>query len=113
MFHSTTNGTRARSLAWQILAVICAVNYFAFRTELFAEEFEQNHPQIPGCAGQAAFTLPSLNWETFDKDNASKAFVVDPQIRLLVVGSLPPIVIPAPAEFTTSGPVRDKSPPTS
>ncbi len=109
----TTNGVRARPLAWQILAFICAVNYLAFRAELFEEEYEQSHPPVLGCAGQPAITLPSLNWETFDKDNASKAFVIDPQIRLLIAGTVPHISIPAPAERPAAGPVRDKSPPTA
>ncbi len=112
MFHSTTNGARVRQRAWQILAFICAMDYLAFRAELFEDEYEQSHPQLAGCRGELTITLPSLNWETFDKDNASKAFVVDPEIRLLVVGSLPHVTIPAPAERPAAGLVRDKSPPT-
>ncbi len=93
---------------FRAVAVLLASNYFAFQVELFEEEYEANHPQP---AGTVAFGAPTLNWESFDKDNAPKAFVFDAGLRvefLFVFRSSTVQVLPPhfPCE-----PVRDKSPP--
>jgi hypothetical protein len=93
------------------VALVLAWNYFAFRVELFDDENEENHPSIDPYSHQQSFTPSTLNWETFDKDNAPKALriVVDPQIELILR------VAPEPARvvFLTGqdNPIRDKSPP--
>ena len=64
---------------FKFIAMLIAMNYFAFRVELFDEEYDQNHPNhVSG----AALSASSLNWETFDKDNAPQAFVIDAEIRI-------------------------------
>jgi len=95
----------------QLLALLIACNYFAFRTELFSDEYEENHPTVP--AGIQAFTQSSLNWETFDKDNASKAFTISVDPVVVFLSRVPPApVVPSPVA-APAGPVRDKSPPSS
>jgi hypothetical protein len=90
------------------MALIVALNYFAFRTELCEEEYEQNHPEH---SDTVSFTLFSVNWETFDKDNAPKAFTVnvDPQVEFLFAVTAPLQV--SKLSFQPFQPVRDKSPP--
>jgi hypothetical protein len=99
---------RRRSLS-QLLAVLIACNYFAFRVELFPDENEDNHPGL--FTGVASFTQPALNWETFDKDNAPKAFtiLVDPQIIFITIFESP--LQTDRYTFEPYQPVRDKSPP--
>src|SRR5258708_18792176 len=68
-----------RSLSYRSLSLLIALNYFAFRVELFKDEEVQNHIQ-PSTADSIA---PStLNWESFDKDNAPKAFTFDCEIQI-------------------------------
>jgi len=98
-------------IAWRIFSLIFAFNYFAFRTELFSEEYEQNHPATDPYTHHIAFSLPSLNWETFDKDNAPKAITVTPWVSLELVSITPseallPKAIPQQIQI-----IRDKSPP--
>lgn len=102
-----------QKLVWRIFYFIFAFNYFAFRTELFDEEFEQNNPVSDQFTHQAAFSLPSLNWETFDKDNAPKAITVTPWLSLELVSittneTLLHNIIPQQKQI-----IRDKSPPRS
>lgn len=96
--------------AYRCFCIVFALSYLAFRAEIFEEEYEQNHPVFPSTI---AFNFLSLNWETFDKDNAPKAFVFDASTDIQVIGSLP-------QQFHTFVPfleafqlVRDKSPPGS
>jgi hypothetical protein len=100
-----------QKLVWRIFSFIFAFNYFAFRTELIDEEFEQNNPVSDQFSHQASFSLPSLNWETFDKDNAPKAITVTPWISLELVSTatsenLLLNIIPQQKQI-----IRDKSPP--
>ena len=95
----------------QFFAVLLACNYFAFRTEIFSEEFERNHPPIDPCSGRAVLNLPSLNWETFDKDNAPKAITVIPEFFLLRIGPVPEEQLPTIPSTRLQHRVRDKSPP--
>ncbi len=91
-----------------IVALTLAVVYFLFQVEPFEEEFLENHR---GPADELAFAKPSVNWESFDKSNAPKAFTVDPCIAihiLQVVSIVNEILDPY---SPPSHPVRDKSPP--
>ena len=99
--------------AWQIFTLVFAWNYFAFRVELFDDEYEQNHPAPTPASEGPAFSLPSLTWETFDKDNAPKAVRVEPVITLTLLAGTPDEqfhfrVIPRHYQL-----IRDKSPPSS
>ena len=102
----------ARKALWHFvqraIALVLAWNYFSFQVELFEWEYQANHLQP---AGTLAIGAPWLNWESFDKSNAPKAFVFDPQLRieLLFVSSLPLIAVFLPEK--PYEPVRDKSPP--
>ena len=94
-----------------IVALLVACNYFAFRVELFPEEDEQNHPVRDCFARTAVFTVPTVTWESFDKDNAAKALTIRVWSGLGLVAVVPPpAALPAPA-FVFPHPVRDKSPP--
>ena len=94
---------------FQIVAFGLAVNYFSFQVEFDEEEYLANHRQL---FDTLSFARPSVSWETFDKSNAPKAFVVtviDKGSLLLV---LPP-EIPENDEFYPQyTAIRDKSPQT-
>ena len=102
--------TIRNSILFTCTALLLATNYFAFQAELFDAEYEANHP-IATPSHHSSISAPSFTWESFDKDNAPQAFVVDPELRiqcLLVIHSedvLPAIPDPPFAV------VRDKSPP--
>lgn len=89
-------------------AFILALNYFAFQVELFEDEYEANHPR---SYTTSSISQPSVTWESFDKENAPKAFVCKPFIQLSMLYTLAvtfgPVLEPG-AQFQ---PVRDKSPP--
>ena len=90
------------------MALALACNYFAFQVELFDSEYEANHPRL---AQAPSFSSPSLTWESFDKENASQAFVFDAdiQIQFLFQFRFEPLTSLLP--HTQYHPVRDKSPP--
>lgn len=93
---------------YKLIALVLATNYFAFQVELFEEEYEANHPKQ---YGSCSITQPTLTWESFDKENAPKAFVVDAdfQLQFLFLFGLEhptPLRLHTPYWF-----VRDKSPP--
>lgn len=92
----------------KFVALLLASNYFAFQVELFEEEYEANHPRGHTTA---SITKPTITWESFDKENAPKAFVFDANIRLeflfLLQSPLVELSLPSPPYQ----PVRDKSPP--
>jgi hypothetical protein len=93
---------------YRALALLVAVNYFGFRTELFAREVDENHPAY---FNHSAFSAPSVNWETYDKDNAPKAFVFHGTARFELLGTLSR---PEPLTVEFYPPYRliqDKSPP--
>ena len=98
-------------LAWRVAALLLACNYFAFRVELFDDEVEKNQPACDPYSHHASFSFPTLNWETFDKDNAPKALTVqaDTHIVFLSVVACPIIISQLSSE--PYQPVRDKSPP--
>jgi hypothetical protein len=99
-----------RDSAFRILAFLVACNYFAFRAELFRDEDAQSHPQQ---RTGLTISVPTLNWETFDKDNASTAFAADGHIQIELIGLSPQDdrhVFRLHPQFQL---VRDKSPPTS
>ncbi len=101
---------RALSPSYRVVAVLVALTYFGFRTELFRQEFEEFHPAQSSVPG---FTTLSLNWETFDKDNAPKAFVFNAVSPTLLLGVCPQPVRTILVDPSPLNPVRDKSPPIS
>jgi hypothetical protein len=99
-----------RSILHNAIAFLLAANYFAFQVELFEAEYEQNHPGRPeGCA----FVAPAVTWESFDKENASQAFVFDAGLRIDFLFTLPDCTFPAVVTNRPYQPVRDKSPPSA
>ena len=95
-------------LLHKFVALLLATNYFAFQAELFEEEYEENHPKP---AETCSLNRPSITWESFDKQNAPEAFVVDAGIQLeflfLCVAPHVKELLPNPQYQ----PIRDKSPP--
>jgi hypothetical protein len=88
--------------------LLLASNYFAFQVEMFEEEYEQNHRRV---SEECSFAAPSLNWESFDKNNAPKAFKLEPvfmsePLFFLITTRLPEFISVHPIHR-----VRDKSPP--
>jgi hypothetical protein len=101
---------KPRRVLFQCLAALLACNYFAFRVELFGDEYERAHP---ARTGELSIGSVSLTWETFDKDNAPKAFVIEPVTPLVFLFTAPK---PGEVEMPDCSPctlVRDKSPPSS
>ena len=98
----------SRTLSWRLLALLVACNYFAFRTELFESEYNENHPFHYTTS---SITLPSLNWETFDKDNAPKAFTIVLGHQIEFLFTIHVIRKPVQHSYQPYQPVRDKSPP--
>ena len=97
-----------RKSCYQFICLVLAANYFAFQVELFEEEYEANHPTR---SEGAAYSAPTTNWESFDKNNAPQAFVVDAGLQIEFLFTL---VSPAAKESPSHSPfhpVRDKSPP--
>jgi hypothetical protein len=97
-------------LAFRIIALALAANYFAFQVELFDDEYEANHPR---ASDRPSLTGPVFTWESFDKENAPEAFVVDPWIEIRPLFNLAAdttLPIP-PARFRER--ILDKSPPSA
>ena len=103
-----------RNIRWSILhscvAVVLACNYFAFQVELFDAEYEENHP-APTVPGSHALSHPTLTWESFDKNNAPKAFVVDAGLGVECLAIIPLGTDVKASPVAPYHPVRDKSPP--
>jgi hypothetical protein len=98
------------SIAHSCIALLLACNYFAFQVELLESEYEANHP-APAAGGVHSLSSPTVTWESFDKDNAPQAFVVDAGLNvecLAIVALVPGVHIVAPDPHH---PIRDKSPP--
>jgi hypothetical protein len=94
-----------------MLSLLLACNYFAFRTELFSEEYEQYHSSSIADTCGTSFSMSTINWETFDKDNAPKAIKIEPWISLQLIciapeENIPWNIVPQPKQL-----IRDKSPP--
>jgi hypothetical protein len=101
---------RWRSLTFRFLSLLIAVNYFAFRAEFFEDETARNNPQPQSGV---SYSFPTLNWETFDKDNAPTAFVFDGHVQFELL-----VVFPAEHRerfqyYPQFRLVHDKSPPSS
>jgi hypothetical protein len=92
----------------RLVALFLATNYFAFQIELFEEEYEANHPKT---YDGASLTQPTLTWESFDKQNAPKAFVVNPHIHIEPLFVVHPVTEQTPDPDPPSQLIRDKSPP--
>ncbi len=90
------------------VAAALAITYFLFQVEPFEEEYLENHPVRPDGW---SVSKPSVTWESFDKTNAPKAFVVNPvppPVLLAVIDRPDREVDPL---IPAVHPVRDKSPP--
>jgi hypothetical protein len=98
------------SIISTIIATVVALNYFAFRVELFGDEYRKNHPV---AVSFPSITLSTLNWETFDKDNASQAFTFNPDIRIVCLFCCHIQFRERVSTYNIPHPVRDKSPPIS
>ena len=96
-----------------LLALLLACNYFAFRVELFPSEEELNHPVNDCFPRTVSVTASTLNWETFDKDNAPKAVTIRVWSGLGVVTVVPVLPMPPAPHAAPAHPVRDKSPPSA
>jgi hypothetical protein len=95
-------------LAYRLIALFLAADYFAFQVELFDDEYEANHPRT---SGKNSITGPVFTWESFDKENAPQAFTVDPCIEIRPLFSvIDEPALPSPPVIPRA-PVRDKSPP--
>jgi len=95
-------------LAYHFIALLLAADYFAFQVELFEDEYEANHPR---SSETSSITGPVFTWESFDKENAPPAFIVDPCIEirpLFRIAGEPSLPAPPAAPRV---PARDKSPP--
>jgi hypothetical protein len=90
------------------VSLLLAADYFAFQVELFDNEYEENHRPIATTCSIAA---PSLNWESFDKENAQQAFVFDAivKVEFLFTLDFPRFQFSPPS--LPYQPIRDKSPP--
>lgn len=97
-------------LIHKYLALLLALNYFAFQVEFDEEEYRQNHRQLWQTL---SIDRPTLNWETFDKTNAPKAFVLTTEITFSLLYFLPAPVPQSPLISHQPVTIRDKSPPLS
>ena len=98
-----------RSLLTASAALVLACTFLAFQVELFDTEYEANHPAP--SSSTSSLTAPSVTWESFDKDNALKAFVFDAGVRSecsFIIPS-PPIIRRLTEPLLQR--IRDKSPP--
>ena len=93
---------------FKLLALVVAYNYFAFRVELFDDEYTANHPVH---ANSNSITTPGTNWETFDKDNAPKALSISAEVQIVLLGFVQQPLTILPQDSAPYQPVRDKSPP--
>jgi hypothetical protein len=95
-------------LLHRLLAIALASLFFAFQTELDHEEYIRQQRQLWATPAIAA---PSVTWETFDKENAQKAFVFTVErgegFVLLPHREICSSLLPR----VSIHPVRDKSPP--
>ena len=90
-------------------ALLLAVNYFCFRVEVFDRESDANQRSID--TQKLGIGSQTVNWETFDKDNAPKAFVFNPEIHLQILKITTAPIIPRYTHQVDLDLVRDKSPP--
>jgi hypothetical protein len=98
------------SIVHSCVALLLSCNYFAFQVELFEGEYEANHP-APTPSGVHSLSSPTITWESFDKDNAPQAFVVDAGLRVECLAILAPVPAIQIVAADPHQPVRDKSPP--
>ena len=96
--------------ACKYIALLLACNYFAFRVELCKDEYDRNHPNKHDGI---SFSSPSLNWETFDKDNAPKAFRFTGEVRIECISQVESNLQRISPHLKPFSPVRDKSPPSN
>lgn len=100
---------RSHKFLYRCLAFIVALNYFAFRVELFDDEYQSSHPSRSAAP---AISSSALNWETFDKDNAPQAIVVTAAITTICLLTVSDTFEVQPSAFLPFKLIRDKSPPT-
>ena len=97
-----------RKTLFHIFSAFLAFTYFAFRVELFRSEDADNHSPL---ATRPSFAAASVNWESFDKDNAPKAFVIDCSVVLECLLPSVPEKIVTVSWTPPQTCIRDKSPP--
>ncbi len=93
---------------YQFISFALAVNYFSFHCEFDAEEYLENHRQL---FETPSIARPSVNWESFDKGNAPKAFIIDLIEKLTVLYTVIPFISPDSYVHLQQYSIRDKSPP--
>jgi len=91
-----------------LLALLLASNYLAFQIEPFEEEYSAKHSTEPLTC---SISSVSLDWETFDKENAPKAFVFRVDVRIEPLFLLHQEELRKSATPPQFQPIRDKSPP--
>jgi hypothetical protein len=92
----------------RLVALLLSTNYFAFQVELFEEEYEASHPR---SYETSSISKPGVTWESFDKENAPKAFVFDVDVRIQFLFLLQSGSVNFLLPHTPFQPIRDKSPP--
>jgi len=104
----TPNTPKFVRSAFGLISLLLAVNYFGFQTELFGDKYREFHPQqVTGWT----ISSPTTNWESFDKDNAPKAFVVSVFVPLVEISTVTAEQKPSIPHVPAFHPIRDKSPP--
>ena len=93
----------------QYSILFLAANYFCFRVELFEHEDEANHRTVD--THEHGIGTQTVNWETFDKDNAPKAFVFHAEIQLHILHITAGIITFSFIHHVSDDLIRDKSPP--
>lgn len=94
----------------KFVSLLLAFNYFSFQVEFDEEEYLHHHRQLWHTL---SLDKPTLNWETFDKTNAPKAFVLSVEISFSLFHVLPSEIPPSPLVSHQPTIIRDKSPPFS
>jgi hypothetical protein len=98
-----------RKFSYRLIALLLACNYFAFQTEVFEDEYAEQHP---APTTQTTFASPTLGWESFDKDNAPPPFTFNlAMLALEIVWQLADEPDSEPYYYKPLFTIRDKSPP--
>ena len=108
LFNSPLFFLKRSNHTYNFFIFILAVNYFVFRVELFENEYDDNHPIIPDTV---SFSASNLTWESFDKDNAPKAFVCNCEIQIEFIDFSPQQFHETLQFYPPFQLIQDKSPP--
>jgi len=96
------------SVMFTFTATLLAVTYFLSQTEVYGEEYAAAHPTP---AWTLTVSPSSITTETFDKDAASPAFVINVDLRVRCLLVFEPERSHGAVVSPRFHPVRDKSPP--